>query len=514
MIGGQEETTESEAGANRRICPCFSLAEKTARQGEANGCKGLRIISKDELAAMAPNVGGIGAMISPNTAIFDPFRYTVALAENAVKNGAERVLVLERNSCAGGTLNQCIHDGFGLVRYHETLTGPQYAHRAAAEAEAAGVMLKTDAMVVSMSRDRRVSVVSREGFQTYEAGAVVLATGCRERTRGALAIPGSRPAGIFTAGVVQNLVNAKNVMVGKRVVILGSGDIGLIMARRLTLEGAKVLAVAEVMKTSGGLQRNISQCLYDFGIPLYTSHTVSNIFGKKKLTGVEISRVDDNLKPIPGTAWTIDCDALVLSVGLIPENEVAKAAGVALDERTNGTITDEWMQTSVPGVFSCGNAHAVMDLVDFVSAQGECAGKNAAAFLKGEAMTPWKLDRKSEPAKGLPEPDALNCILCPNGCRLRYEADGSVSGNRCSRGEEYALQERTAPRRTLTLTVRTESGRLVPVRTERPIPREKLLEGAEKLQQVILPDRDIACGQVLVPELMGAAVIACANVKI
>ena len=432
----------------------------------------------------------------------------------AKKNGAGSVLVLERNSCVGGILNQCIHDGFGLIHYRETLTGPQYAHRAAAEAEAAGVSIQTDAMVVGMTQDRKVSVVSRDGFHTYEAGAVVLATGCRERTRGALAIPGSRPAGIFTAGVVQNLVNMKNVMVGKRVVILGSGDIGLIMARRLTLEGAKVLAVAEVMKTSGGLQRNISQCLYDFGIPLYTSHTVSNIFGKKKLTGVEISKVDDNLKPIPGTAWTIACDALVLSVGLIPENEVGRSAGVALDERTNGTITDEFMQTSVPGVFSCGNAHAVMDLVDFVSAQGECAGHNAAAFLRGEEMKPWKLDRKSEPAKGLPDRDALNCILCPNGCRLRYEDDGSVSGNRCSRGVEYALQERTTPQRTLTLTVRREDGHLVPVRTERPIPREKLLEAAEKLQSVVLPMRDIACNEVLIPDLMGAAVIACAEVKI
>ena len=431
----------------------------------------------------------------------------------AKKNGAESVLVLERNECAGGILNQCIHDGFGLIHYHETLTGPQYAVRAIAEAEAAGVTIKCDSMVVDMTADRKVSVVSRDGFHTYEAGAVVLATGCRERTRGALVIPGSRPAGVFTAGVVQNFVNVKNVMVGKRVVILGSGDIGLIMARRLTLEGAKVLAVAEVMKTSGGLQRNISQCLYDFGIPLYTSHTVSNIFGKKKLTGVEISKVDDNLKPIPGTAWTIDCDALVLSVGLFPENEVAKAAGVALDGRTNGTVTDEFMQTSVPGIFSAGNAHAVMDLVDFVSAQGECAGKNAAAFLKGAEMTPWKLDRKSEPAKGLPDPEALNCILCPNGCRLRYEADGSISGNRCKRGEVYAIQERTTPMRTLTLTMRTESGALLPVRTDNPIPREQLMEAADKLQTITLPDRDITCGEVLVEDFFGAKVIASAHLK-
>ena len=435
-------------------------------------------------------------------------------AAMAAKNhGAQSVLVLERNDCAGGILNQCIHDGFGLIHYHETLTGPQYAARAVAEAEEAGVTIKTDSMVVDMTADRVVTAVSRDGLHTYEAGAVVLATGCRERTRGAVVIPGSRPAGVFTAGVVQNFVNVKNVMVGKRVVILGSGDIGLIMARRLTLEGAQVLAVVELMKTSGGLQRNISQCLYDFGIPLYTGHTVSNIFGKKKLTGVEISKVDDNLKPIPGTQWTIDCDALVLSVGLIPENEVARCAGIELDGRTNGTVTDEFMQTSVPGIFSAGNSHAVMDLVDFVSAQGECAGKNAAAFIQGTEMTAWKLDRKSEPAKGLPDPDALNCILCPNGCRLRYEADGSISGNRCKRGAEYALQERTTPMRTLTLTLRTESGALIPVRTDRPIPREKLMEAAGKLQTIVLPGRDITCGETLMEDFYGAKVIACANWK-
>lgn len=436
----------------------------------------------------------------------------LAAACAARKAGAQRVVVLERDSRAGGILNQCIHDGFGLIRYHQTLTGPEYAARAIQEAEACGVTLKTDSMVVDMTADRVVTAVCRDGLHSYQAGAVVLATGCRERTRGAVVIPGSRPAGVFTAGVVQNLVNIKNVMIGKRVVILGSGDIGLIMARRLTLEGAKVLAVIELMQTSGGLQRNISQCLYDFGIPLYTGHTVSKIIGGKKLTAVEISKVDQNNKPIPGSSWIIDCDALVLSVGLIPENEVARSAGVALDERSNGTITDECMQTSVPGVFSCGNSHAVMDLVDFVSAQGELAGKNAAAFCTGGEMQPWKLSRKDEPAKGLPEKDALNCILCPRGCRLRYEADGSIRGNACPRGERYARQERSNPLRTLTLTLRTQAGRLVPVRTNAPIPRAQILEAAEQLQKVVLPDRDITCGEVLVENLMGAAVIATANI--
>ena len=367
-------------------------------------------------------------------------------------------------------------------------------------------------MVVDLTADRKVTAVSRTGLQTYQAGAVVLATGCRERTRGAVVIPGSRPAGVFTAGVVQNLVNVKNVMIGKRVVILGSGDIGLIMARRLTLEGAKVLAVVELMQTSGGLQRNISQCLYDFDIPLYTGHTISNILGKRKLTGVEIAKVDEQNRPIPETAWTVDCDALVLSVGLIPENEVARCAGIQLDSRSNGTVTDPYMQTSVPGIFSCGNSHAVMDLVDFVSDQGETAGYNAAAFCLGGQMKPWTLSRKSEPAKGIPDPNTLNCILCPNCCRMRYEADGSINGQRCSRGWIYALQERKEPLRTLTLTLRTQSGALVPVRTNRPIPQARLMEAVAQLQTLSIPDGPIRCGQLLLEDLMGAAVIATANV--
>jgi len=436
----------------------------------------------------------------------------LAAACAARKAGAQKVLVLERDSRAGGILNQCIHDGFGLIRYKQTLAGPEYANRAIREALDCGVEIKCGAMVIEMTETRIVTAVGHDGLHIYEAGAVVLATGCRERTRGAVMIPGTRPAGVFTAGVVQNFVNVRNIMIGRRVVILGSGDIGLIMARRMTLEGAKVLAVVEIMQNSGGLQRNISQCLYDFDIPLYTGHTVSNIFGKRNLSAVEISKVDENNKPIPGSGWTIECDALVLSVGLIPENEVAKSAKVKLDPRSNGTLTDEYMQTSVPGVFSCGNSHAVMDLVDFVSAQGEVAGKNAAAFCNGGEMEPWVLSRLSEPAKGLPEPDALNCILCPNGCRLRYEADGSISGNKCKRGIQYAQQERTDPMRTLTLTVRTQTGKLVPARTADPVSRARLMEAVAVLQRITLPDRDYTCGEILVDDFFGTKVIATADI--
>lgn len=436
----------------------------------------------------------------------------LAAATAAKKADAQRVIVLERDTRMGGILNQCIHNGFGLHTYKEELSGPEYAARAVAEARAAGVELCCGAMVTDMTPNRVITAVSREGLHTYEAGAVVMATGCRERTRGAISIPGTRPAGVYTAGVVQNFVNVRNIMIGKRVVILGSGDIGLIMARRLTLEGAKVLCVVEVMETSGGLQRNISQCLYDFGIPLYTGHTVSNIFGDKKLTGVEIACVDENKVPIAATARRVDCDALVLSVGLIPENEVGKCAGIALDPRTNGTITDEFLQTDVPGIFSCGNAHAVMDLVDFVSAQGAVAGQNAAAFVTGDAMQPWVLSRLSEPAKGLPESDALNCVVCPNGCRLRYAEDGGVSGARCPRGVAYAKQERTDPRRTLTLTMRTRNGKLVPVRTCSPIPKDRIMEAVQRLKAIDLPARDYRCGERVLDDLMGSAVIVTADI--
>ena len=436
----------------------------------------------------------------------------LAAATAAKKAGAESVVVLERDTRAGGILNQCIHNGFGLHTYKEELSGPEYATRAIREAEECGVEICCDSMVVDMTADRVITAIGRDGLRTYEAGAVVMATGCRERTRGAIVIPGSRPAGVFTAGVVQNFVNIRNVMVGKRVVILGSGDIGLIMARRLTLEGAKVLAVVEVMQTSGGLQRNISQCLYDFGIPLYTGHTVSNIMGGKKLTAVEIAKVDENMRPIKDTAWTVECDALVLSVGLIPENEVGKCAGVELNPRTNGTVTDDFMQTSVPGIFSCGNSHAVMDLVDFVSAQGAVAGHNAAMYIQNGEMKPWVLSRLSEPAKGVPAPDALNCVVCPNGCMLHYEEDGTVTGAKCPRGIKYAEQERTEPMRTLTLTLRTEGGALVPIRSLKPIPRDRTMEAVEMLQKIVLPNRDFVCGEVLVEDLMGAQCIATANI--
>lgn len=307
----------------------------------------------------------------------------LAAALEARKNGAERVLILERDKVLGGILNQCIHNGFGLHYFKEELTGPEYAGRFIEMLEGTGIEVKLDTMVLHLEENRTVHAVNpTDGYLVLEAGSIVLAMGCRERTRGAIAIPGDRPSGIFTAGSAQRYVNIEGYMVGKRVVILGSGDIGLIMARRMTLEGAKVLACVELMPYSGGLNRNIVQCLHDFNIPLYLSHTVTDIKGKERLEQVTVAKVDKTRRPIPGTEMVFDCDTLLLSVGLIPENELTKEAGIQMDPRTNGAVVFENMETSLPGVFACGNVVHVHDLVDYVTMESQRAGKAAAEYGK------------------------------------------------------------------------------------------------------------------------------------
>ena len=315
----------------------------------------------------------------------------LAAAIEACRNGVapDDILIIERDRELGGILNQCIHAGFGLHMFGEELSGPEYSGRFIEEVKEMGIGYVTDSMVLSVSDDRVVTFVSPSlGFIRMKAGAVVLCTGCRERTRGALNIPGTRPAGVYTAGTAQRFVNIEGYMPGKRVVILGSGDIGLIMARRMTLEGAKVLRVCELMPYSGGLARNIAQCLNDFDIPLYLSHTVTEIRGKERVEGVTISEVDENRRPIPGTEEYIECDTLLLSVGLIPENELAKSAGIKLDRVTGGAEVDENNETTIPGVFACGNALHVHDLVDFVTREAYNAGKSAAKHLENGAVTP------------------------------------------------------------------------------------------------------------------------------
>lgn len=307
----------------------------------------------------------------------------LAAAEAAVQAGARDVLILERDTRLGGILNQCIHNGFGLHTFKEELTGPEYAARFEARVRALQIEYKLGTMVLSISPEKTVTAVSREeGLVTIEAKAVILAMGCRERARGALNIPGFRPAGIFSAGTAQRLVNMEGYMPGREVVILGSGDIGLIMARRMTLEGAKVRVVAELQPYSGGLKRNIVQCLDDYGIPLKLSHTVTEIHGKERVTGVTISAVDENLKPVPGTEEFYSCDTLLLSVGLIPENELSTGAGVALSRVTNGPVVNESLETNVPGIFACGNVLHVHDLVDYVSEEAAAAGRAAAVYLQ------------------------------------------------------------------------------------------------------------------------------------
>ena len=307
----------------------------------------------------------------------------LAAAASAKDHGIDSILIIERDKELGGILNQCIHNGFGLHTFKEELTGPEYASRFIDMVLDRGIEYKLNTMVMDISADKKVTAMNREdGMFEVQAKAVILAMGCRERSRGALNIPGYRPAGIYSAGTAQRLVNMEGYMPGKEVVILGSGDIGLIMARRMTLEGAKVKVVAELMPYSGGLKRNIVQCLNDFDIPLKLSHTVVDIEGKNRVEAVTIAEVSSDRKPIPGTEERYTCDTLLLSCGLIPENELSKSAGVALNPVTSGPVVNDSLETNIDGIFACGNVLHVHDLVDYVSQEASAAGKNAANYIK------------------------------------------------------------------------------------------------------------------------------------
>jgi len=308
----------------------------------------------------------------------------LAAAAALHESGVRDILILEREPRLGGILNQCIHDGFGLTRFGETMSGPEYAQRFVDLVLDKGIEYITNCTVINITPERMVTAASADGLLRISADAVILTMGCRERPRGALSTPGDRPAGVFTAGVAQSYINLKNTAVGKRVVILGSGDIGMIMARRLTLAGAKVEAVFELQPYPSGLPRNIEQCLNDYGIPLFLSHTVTRITGRERLESVTVSQVDEKLRPIPGTEKVWPCDTLILSVGLIPENELSLQAGVQLDPRTKGAVVDEQYQTSTPGVFAAGNVLHVHDLVDFVSLEAEKLAKSVRRYLSGE----------------------------------------------------------------------------------------------------------------------------------
>lgn len=309
----------------------------------------------------------------------------LAAAIAAKKKGIDDILIVERDDRLGGILNQCIHNGFGLHTFQEELTGPEYAYRFICQVKELEIPCLTGTMVLDITPEKIITIMNRkDGVVQLQAKSIILAMGCRERPRGALNIPGYRPMGIYSAGTAQRLVNVDGYLPGKEVVILGSGDIGLIMARRMTLEGAKVKVVAELMPYSGGLKRNIVQCLDDFGIPLKLRHTVVDIKGKKKLEGVTLAEVDEKGKPVPGTEEYYSCDTLLLSCGLIPENELSRGMGIAMNPVTNGPIVDESLESSISGVFVCGNVLHVHDLVDFVSEEAKCAGENAADYIQGK----------------------------------------------------------------------------------------------------------------------------------
>ena len=341
----------------------------------------------------------------------------LAAAVALKEKGVDEIVILEREPRLGGILNQCIHDGFGLTRFGKNISGPEYAQAFIDRVQELGIETVTDCTVIDISEDKLVTAVSNGRFLQLKADAVLLTMGCRERPRGALAIPGHRPAGVYTAGVAQSYVNLKNTMVGKNVVILGSGDIGMIMARRLTLEGCKVHAVFELQPYPSGLPRNIEQCLNDYGIPLFLSHTVTRINGKNRLESVTVSQVDEKFQPIPGTEKDWPCDTLILSVGLIPENELSLKAGVTLDERTKGAVVDESLQTSVPGIFAAGNVLHVHDLVDFVSLEAEKMADSVVKYLNGN----------------LPE------------CEIPVETDGSVG---------YTVPQKISGTQDVTLSFR------------------------------------------------------------
>jgi CxxC motif-containing protein/NADPH-dependent 2,4-dienoyl-CoA reductase/sulfur reductase-like enzyme len=526
----------------------------------------------------------------------------LAAALGARENGATNILILERNNYLGGILNQCIHNGFGLHHFKEELTGPEYAARFIDDVQNVGIEVFCGAMVLDIGQDRTVRFINKEtGYQAIQGKAIVLAMGCRERPRGVLGIPGARPAGVFTAGAAQLYMNIEGYQVGRRVIILGSGDIGLIMARRLTLEGVKVLGVYELLPYSSGLTRNIVQCLEDYEIPLYLSHTITEIRGDKRVEQVVINKVDEKRMPVPGTEIVIDCDTVLLSVGLIPENELSRHAGVKIDARTSGPVVYENMETSIPGIFACGNVAHVHDLVDFVSAEAIKAGKAAAAcaarngsdagevimmkngdgvgYVVPQKIRPGNADKVTEvffrataiykesvievksgnevlasfkrehlapgemekivllkdalgKAKGeitvsvvsstmqaggaskfkTVRPDGITeliCIVCPKGCHLQVDpgAGFAVTGHTCARGEAYGKQEIEHPTRMITSTVCIAGAEIprMPVKTDKPIPKDKIFQAMATLNDLDV-NNPFKAGTVVVADLCGTGV--------
>ncbi len=447
----------------------------------------------------------------------------LAAACAAWERGLRKILLAERDRELGGILNQCIHNGFGLHYFKEELTGPEYARRFIEQLADTGVEVRLDTMVLEVTPERQVHMVGRDtGYRVEEAKSIILAMGCRERTRGAIAIPGTRPAGVLTAGAAQRYVNMEGWLPGRRAVVLGSGDIGLIMARRMTLEGAKVLACVELMPRSRGLARNIVRCLRDYDIPLLLSHTVTDIRGRERVEQVVVSRVDSERRPILGTEMIFDCDTLLLSVGLIPENELTRQAGIEMDPRTGGARVRENMETSLHGVFACGNAAHVHDLVDHVTTESRRAGAAAARYVLAGCVSEEAGEASFHQARSAALGDAgdvdgrtvLVCTVCPRGCRLVADTSGggfAVMGNGCSRGIDYARAEVTCPTRVVTSTVRCRGGAhpRCPVKTDRPVPKSMIPQVMAALDGICAA-APVHVGQVLLADVCGtgAAIVA------
>ncbi len=455
----------------------------------------------------------------------------LAAALAAYEKGIRDILILERDKELGGILNQCIHNGFGLHTFKEELTGPEYAARYVDMVAARQIPSLLHTMVVDVQSGNPCVVTAMNkdmGLFRIEADAVVLAMGCRERSRGAMNIPGYRPAGIYSAGTAQRYVNIEGRMPGREVVILGSGDIGLIMARRMALQGAKVKMVAEIMPYSGGLRRNIVQCLDDYGIPLKLSHTVTQIHGKERAEGVTVSRVDEDLKPIAGTEEFVRCDTVLLSCGLIPENELTLDAGAEMDDVTQGPVVNGRLETTARGIFACGNVLHVHDLVDHVSEEAACAGTFAAEYILkgqeswGEAVRP-KIPQKTKCTlpEGRDAGSQLICIGCPVGCLItvKRNQDGSldITGNTCKKGEAYARSEMTAPVRTVTSVIRVNGGegKVIPVKTAQEVPKGKIADCMKEIRQRMV-QAPVKVGDVLIENIAGTGidVVATGNMGI
>lgn len=392
----------------------------------------------------------------------------LAAAYEAYNNGIENILIVERDMELGGILNQCIHNGFGLHTFKEELTGPEYAQRFIDMIKETKVEVMLNTMVLDITKEKIIHAINPEmGYMEIETEAIILSMGCRERTRGAINIPGDRSSGIFNAGAAQRYINIEGYMPGKEVVILGSGDIGLIMARRMSLEGAKVKAVVELMPYSNGLNRNIVQCLNDYDIPLYLSHTVIDVVGKERLEKVVIAKVDENKKPIKGTEVEFDCDTLLLSVGLIPENELSEKAGIEKDKRTNGLIVSESMETSIPGIFACGNVVHVHDLVDFVTTESKNAGYSAAKYLNGNLFR-----------------DEFTNII--NGKNITYTVPQKISIESIEKNLTVFMRVNNVYHNKVirvkcgdTVIAKFKRGHLAPSEMEKIIISKKLIEGLE-----------------------------------